>query len=307
MNCIDQWSNDDATIFNGDCCEVIKGIPDESVGLSVYSPPFSNLFIYSDSEADMGNCIDDDEFFEHYSFLIGEHLRITMPGRVSAVHCSDLPTHKGKGEHIGIKDFPGRIIQAHIDAGWIFHSRIIVWKDPVVEMQRTKALGLLHKQVLKDRTMCRVGITDMLLIFRKDGKNPHPVSGPWNPNRYHGDKLGDMETSIDVWQNYASPVWSDIRQGETLNRYISRAEKDERHICPLQLDVICRLVDWYSNPGDVVFSPFTGIGSEGFGSVKLGRRFVGIELKPEYFKRACSNVQKASEAAHCNQFEFVEA
>jgi hypothetical protein len=282
----------------GDCVEETRKLADNSIGFSVYSPPFSSLFVYSDSDADMGNSSDDDEFFEHYGYLIREKLRITKPGRLTAVHCSDLPTYKWRDGHIGIKDFSGQIIAEHLKHGWVYHSRVTIWKDPVVEMQRTKANGLLHKQFVKNTAACRVGIPDYLLIFRKwDGIDD---CEPVTQNRERGDYIGsdeptDLSTnySIDLWQRYASPVWNDIRQGRVLNYRIAKTSKDEKHICPLQLDVIARSIDLWSNPGDTVFSPFAGIGSEGYEAIKMGRKFVGIELKPEYHKIAVDNLKEA--------------
>jgi DNA modification methylase len=282
----------------GDCVEETRKLPDDSIGFSVYSPPFSSLFVYSDSDADMGNSSDDDEFFEHYGYFIREKLRITKPGRLTAVHCSDLPTYKWRDGHIGIKDFSGQIIAEHLKHGWVYHSRVTIWKDPVVEMQRTKANGLLHKQFVKNTAACRVGIPDYLLIFRKwdNIDDCEPVT----QNRIRGDYIGEDEPtdlstnySIDLWQRYASPVWNDIRQGRVLNYRIARSAKDEKHICPLQLDVIGRSIDLWSNPGDTVFSPFAGIGSEGYEAVKMGRKFIGIELKPEYHKIAVDNLKEA--------------
>jgi hypothetical protein len=293
MNCIDQYHGDGFSLYNGDSCEVIKGIPDNSVGLSVFSPPFSSLFVYSESESDMGNCISDDEFFAHYKFLLPELLRVTIPGRLCAVHCSDLPAHMCKEGWIGLKDFSGDLIRAHTECGWIYHSRVTIWKDPVVEMQRTKSLGLLHKQVCKDSTRSRQGIPDTLLVFRKDG-GEQPVAGELDPSQYAGEApRGPMKTSIDVWQNYASPVWFDIRQGNTLNVRVARSDKDERHICPLQLDLIDRCIQLWSNPGDVVFSPFGGIGSEPYSAILRDRFGLAIELKPQYYQTAIKNCESA--------------
>lgn len=275
IECLDSSSGENWVAYNGDCCSVTAQLPDDSVGFSIYSPPFQNIFVYSDSEADMGNCTSDDEFNRHYSFLIREKLRITKPGRLTAVHCSDLPSSKWKDGVIGLKDFPGDIVRLHQDAGWIFHSRFCVWRDPVVEMTRTKALGLLYKQLKKDSTRSRMGMADYVLVFRKPGDNADPVEH--KPENF----------PVSQWQKWASPVWMDINQTNTLNVRMAKDNADERHLCPLQLDLIERAVTMWSNPGDVVLSPFMGIGSEGVTALKLKRKFIGVELKPSYFKHAC--------------------
>lgn len=265
-------------LYHGDCVEVIKDIPDESIGLSIFSPPFAELYTYSDDIADMGNSKDYKEFFTAFSFLIKDLYRITEQGRNSCVHCMDLPIQKGKEGFIGLRDFSNMIREAYEKEGFIYHSRITIWKDPVVEMQRTKALGLLHKQVKKDSTMSRVGLPDYVLVFRKDGERENPVK---------------CNIPVNVWQKYASPVWHDINYSNTLNLIGCREEKDEKHICPLQLDTIDRLVTLYSNPGDIVFTPFMGIGSEVYQSVLRNRKAIRIELKESYYKAAVRNCQKA--------------
>lgn len=293
MKCIQQHSENGWAVYQGDCVEVITGVPDESVGFSIYSPPFASLYVYSNSDRDMGNCKDNAEFFEHYKFLIGEILRATKPGRLSSVHCMNLPTRKARHGFIGIEDFRGAIIKAHQDAGWIYHSEVVIWKDPVTAMQRTKALGLLHKQIVKDSCMSRQGIPDYVCTFRKPGENPDPVSGELG--KWVGDDTFQSQgrLSIDLWQRYASPVWTDINQSRTLQKTSAREHKDERHICPLQLDVIERCLLLWSNPGDVILSPFMGIGSEGFVSVQSSRKFIGIELKASYYKQAVANLKNA--------------
>jgi len=293
MKCQDQEHTDRFTAYRGDCVEVAKAVPDESVGFSIYSPPFASLYTYSNSERDMGNCRSNSEFFEHYSFLIGEVLRATKPGRLSSVHCMNLPTSKSRDGFIGLSDFRGAIIRAHEEAGWIYHSEVCIWKDPVVSMQRTKALGLLHKQIVKDSCMSRQGIPDYVCTFRKSGENPEPVSGELG--KWVGDDSFRSEgrLSIDLWQKYASPIWMDINPSRTLQKGSAREAKDERHICPLQLDVIERCMMLWSNPGDVVLSPFMGIGSEGFVAMEMGRKFIGIELKESYFKQATANLARA--------------
>jgi DNA modification methylase len=282
----------------GDCVTRIKELPDNSIGFSIYSPPFSSLYTYSNSDHDMGNSKDDAEFFQHYEYLIAEQFRTMMPGRCVSVHCMNLPTSKERDGYIGIRDFRGDIIRAFQRAGFIYHSEVCIWKDPVVAMQRTKALGLLHKQLKKDSCMSRQGVPDYLVTFRKPGTNADPVSGELA--HFAGDADTFQNTgniSIDIWQRYASPVWMDINPSRTLQKESAREEKDERHVHPLQLDVIERALQLWSKQGDTVFSPFMGIGSEGWMAVQLGRKFIGIELKESYWKQACANIESASKKA----------
>lgn len=295
-------SGDSWHLYNGDCCEVIRDIPDDSIGFSVFSPPFASLYVYSDIINDMGNCESDEEFFQHFGFLIEQLYRVIKPGRLCSVHCMNMPstiTHDG---YIGIRDFRGDIIRAFQSYGWIYHSEVCIWKDPVTAMQRTKALGLLHKQVVKDSSMSRQGIPDYVCTFRKPGKNPDPIAGEFD--HFAGEsfeRTGNL--SIDIWQRYASPVWMDIDQSNTLNARAARHESDTRHICPLQLDVIHRCLQLWSKEGDVVLSPFAGIGSEGYESIKLDRKFIGIELKESYFEEAAKNLRRIEkEKAKSNLF-----
>lgn len=274
MKIYDQHITDNVAMYHGDCVHVMAGLPSNSVGFSVYSPPFGDLFVYSDSVADMGNVSDDDGFFEQYRFVAAELMRTLKPGRLCAVHCTDLPTRKFRDGVIGIKRFSDAIADCHEEQGFIFHCRVTVWRDPVVEMQRTKALGLLYKQIQKDSSMSRMGLSDYVMVFRKPGDNPEPIG-----HRPH-------DFPVDMWQQWASPVWMDIKQGNVLNVRMARDQNDERHLCPLQLDLIERAITLWSNPGDTVLSPFMGIGSEGYSAVKLGRRFVGAELKESYFRQA---------------------
>jgi DNA modification methylase len=270
------------SLYHGDSVEIIKGLPSNSLHFTIFSPPFSSLYTYSNSERDMGNCRDDKQFFKHFGeFLVPELLRVTMPGRLLSFHCMNLPTSKQTHGVIGIRDFRGDLIRVFTNAGWIFHSEVCIWKDPVTAMQRTKALGLLHKQIKKDSCMSRQGIPDYLVTMRKPGDNPERVS--------HTDET----FPVNVWQQYASPVWMDINPSDTLQRESAREHNDERHICPLQLQVIQRALELWSNSNDVVFSPFAGIGSEGYQSIKMGRKFVGVELKESYFKQACLNLKAA--------------
>jgi superfamily II DNA or RNA helicase len=298
------------TMWHGDCVQVSEKIEADTIHFSVFSPPFSNLYIYSDSIADMGNSVDNEEFLHQMSFLIRQIYRITINGRLCAIHCKDLPAYKGRDGAAGLIDFPGMLIKAFEQERWQYHSRVTIWKDPVTEMQRTKNHGLLHKQLCKDSAASRQGMADYMLVFRKwDGDEfPAPVHGEskevrFDPkeHEYIGENgpegvRSDRDYSIQVWQRYASPVWFDIRQQRVLQgKKHATSEEDERHICPLQLDVIERSIQLWSNKGDVVFSPFGGIGSEGYCAVKMGRKFVGIELKDSYWKMACDNLNRAGE------------
>ena len=273
-------SNEWYNIKRGDCVQLIKDVKSESVGFSVFSPPFAELYTYSSHVEDMGNSKDYNEFLTQFGFLIKELYRVLMQGRNVAVHCMDLPIQKGKEGYIGLRDFSGMILRAFEDAGFIYASRVTIWKDPVIEMQRTKALGLLHKQVKKDSTMSRVGIPDYVMIFRKDGERNNPVT--------------NKDIPVDLWQKYASPVWMDIDYGNTLQGYRDgRDDNDEKHICPLQLDTIERLIHLYSNKGDTVLTPFMGIGSEVYQAVKMDRVGIGFELKESYFDLAKKNLKSA--------------
>lgn len=290
---IEQVTGDGWTAIHGDCVEAVRELPANSVGFSIFSPPFSHLFIYSDSERDMGNCANDAEFLEQYRFLVRELYRVTKPGRLCAVHCSDLPKTKASTGTVALYDLPGDIRSVHETEGWTYHSRITVWKDPVVEMTRTKALGLLHKQLLKDSTRSRVGMPDYVLVFRKTPADEKEA-----------DRVGHDATEfpVSLWQKWASPVWMDIDQTNVLNVRIARSDKDEKHLCPLQLDLIERAIRLWSNPGDVVLSPFLGVGSEGYVALKAGRKFVGVELKAEYFDQAVRNLKESADIGATDLF-----
>jgi hypothetical protein len=293
--CIKQVTGKGWAAYNGDCVELVKTLPDESIGFSVFSPPFDSLFTYSNSDRDMGNC-KGDEFIRHFGYLVDELFRVMKPGRNVSFHCMNLPTSKVRDGFIGLRDFRGELIRCFQDRGFIFHSEVCIWKDPVTAMQRTKALGLLHKQVKKDSCMSRQGIPDYLVTMRKPGENQNPVAGEFS--WFAGDEKTFKHTgnlSIDIWQRYASPVWTDIKQSNTLQHRSARETADERHICPLQLDVIERAMQLWSNPGDTVLSPFMGIASEGHVSLKLGRKFVGFELNESYFNQAVKNLAIAEE------------
>lgn len=269
-----QEKNEYFDIQLGDCVQLIKNVPDESIGFSIFSPPFSELYVYSDELEDMGNSKNYEEFMIAFNFLVKELNRVVWSGRNVAVHCMDLPIQKGKEGYIGLRDFSGLILQSFINAGFIYHSRVTIWKDPVVEMQRTKALGLLHKQVKKDSSMSRVGIPDYLMVFRKPGEHVHPVKCTIN---------------VDTWQKWASPVWMDINYTKTLNGTQARDERDEKHIAPLQLETIERAIGLWSNEGDTVLTPFMGIGSEVYQAIKMNRKGIGFELKESYFNQAVKN------------------
>lgn len=289
----------------GDCVEMSRQIPDESIHFSVFSPPFASLYTYSASDRDMGNSKDEEEFAEHFKFLVKELYRVLMPGRLVSFHCMNLPTSKTHHGYIGLKDFRGELIRMFESEGFIYHSEVVIWKDPVTAMQRTKAIGLLHKQLCKDSCMSRQGVPDYLVTMRKPGINPEPVEGELN--HFEGEEGTFQSTgrlSIDIWQRYASPVWMDINPSDTLQARSARDEKDERHICPLQLQVIHRALQLWTNPGDLVFSPFAGIGSEGYESIRLGRRFVGIELKPSYFHQAVKNLRGIEKQVKTEEFNF---
>ena len=305
-------------LHNSDCIEGMYAMPGESVDCAVFSPPFGDLFVYSDSERDLGNAGEGQAFVKQYQFFAEALTRVMKPGRIVCVHCTDLPTRKGKHGFIGLQDFSGDLIKAHTDAGLIYHGRTTIWKDPVVEMQRTKALGLLYKQIRKDSSMNRVGMPDYMLFFRAPGDNPDriehaapgdtaaalPIARKWLAEMHrHGlasetpsdavlvEMIKHVEFDVYEWQRLASPVWMNIQQGNVLNRM--KAAGDERHVCPLQLDVIENCLRLYSKPGDVVMDPFNGIGSTGYQSVKMGRRYLGFELKAEYADQAGINLADA--------------
>jgi superfamily II DNA or RNA helicase len=280
-------------LYMGDCVESIRQLDSDSIHYSIFSPPFASLYTYSNSDRDMGNSRTEQEFFDHFGFLAAELHRVMMPGRLISFHCMNLPSSKERDGFIGVKDFRGDMLRIFQSAGFVFHSEVCIWKDPVTAMQRTKAIGLLHKQIRKDSALSRQGIPDYLVTVRKLGDNTEPVAGPFtefageNPPAKTGDQIKD---SINIWQRYASPVWMDINPSDTLQYRSARANDDERHICPLQLEVIRRGLQLWSNPGDLVLSPFAGIGSEGHVSLEMGRRFVGFELKPSYFNCAVKNL-----------------
>jgi len=299
---ISQVIKDKYSIYHGDSIEVIKGLPNDSIHYSIFSPPFSSLFTYSASERDLGNSNEDDFYF-HFDYLIPQLYRILKPGRCISIHCSDIPAMKERDGYIGLKDFPGEILNAFQKYGFIYHSKHIIWKDPLIEATRTKALGLMHKQIVKDSAICRAGLPDYIITVRKPGENKERISHPNGFEQFFGENEPKNAKNKDqmknkyshyVWQKYASPVWMDINQTNTLNVKQARDKDDERHICPLQLDVINRCLELWSNPDEIILSPFMGIGSEGYCSVHLGRKFIGIELKDSYFKVSKKNLKSAA-------------
>lgn len=330
IKAVEQVVTSGYAIYQGDSCDLIRAIPGESIHYGVHSPPFEGLYKFSNYDRDISNN-EGAGFWEHYAFLITELFRVTMPGRLHSVHCMQLPTSKTKHGFIGIRDFRGEIVRAYQDAGWIFHSEVCIWKDPVVAQQRTKSLRLLHKQIVKDASMSGQGLADYVVTFRKPGENMEPVKGTlerfvgaddaldlsraaysvyaaqhraeWGSDPWPYDKW----VSVLIWQRYASPVWSDINQTRTLQYRGGRDEKDEQHISPLQLDVIERCIDLWTMPGDVVLTPFLGIGSEVYAAVEMGRRGVGFELKPSYFRQAIRNMDELARKSADDLLRTVEA
>lgn len=317
MSIIDQASGNGWHLWNGDCVIVAKSLPDASVGYSIYSPPFISLYTFSDDPRDMSNCRTDAEFWAHYRYLVAECYRITKPGRLVSIHCMNLPTSKLRDGFIGLRDFRGDIIRAHQEAGFYYHSEVCIRKDPVSAMQRTKAIGLLHKQICKDSSLSRMAVPDYIITMRKPGENAERVAGAFDA--YYGSEAapneplpsrswdedsekmvpciavpGETRYSIAVWQRYAEPVWMDIAQSDVLSRKEAREQQDEAHIAPLQLTPIRRCIDLWSNPGDTVFSPFAGIGSELYVALQMGRRAIGTELKPSYYRQALQNCERAA-------------
>jgi hypothetical protein len=299
---INQASGEAWTLFHGDCIDVVRGLPEGSLHFTIYSPPFQSLYTFSDDPRDLSNCADDETFWTHYRFLIAETYRATMPGRLVSIHCMQLPTSKLRDGFIGLRDFRGQIIKAHEDAGFIYHSEVCIRKDPVAAMQRTKSIGLLHKQVCKDSALSRMAVADYIVTMRKPGDNPEPIAGAFNAY-YGSDSLPAEDPghaaahvassySVQVWQRYAEPVWMDINQSDVLSYRDGRAVEDERHISPLQLTPIRRCLQLWSLPGEVVFSPFAGIGSELYCAVEMGRKGLGAELKESYFDQATANLRE---------------
>lgn len=302
MAVIDQCITEQYAIYQGDCCEVLTGIPDDSIHLSIYSPPFGGLYNYSSSEHDLSNCRSYDEFFEHYEFVVREIARVTMPGRITAVHCMDVPRSGEKG----LIDFPGDIVKLHERLGFYYIARHAVWKEPLAVRLRTMTKGLAHKQIVDDSSLCDVASADYLLLFRKKGKNPIPISHPTGLQSYAGERAMPAELlpykgwtgkqtenrySHWIWRQYASAFWDDVRIDRVLPYKESKEPDDEKHVHPLQLDVIERVVVLRSNEGETVLTPFMGVGSEVYGAVINGRKGIGIELKASYYKQAVRNLE----------------
>lgn len=307
MAVIDQHVVANCAIYNADCVEVMNMLPEKSIGYSIFSPPYSNLYAYSNSDRDIGNCRSDDEFFEHFNYVIDGLLRITMPGRNVSVDCMNLPAMKSRDGYIGLKDFRGALISAFIKRGFIYHSEHVIWKDPLIEATRTKAIGLMHKQLCKDSALVRAGLPQYLLTFRAPGENKSPISHEQGLTEFIGeDPPEEGNLSHNRWRRLASPVWMDIRSTRTLNYRGGRDDEDERHICPMALDIIERGLQLWSNPGDVVFDPFTGIGSTAHCALIAGRKFVGSELKPSYFKMAINNLPKLRTLVNEQTLEIFE-
>ena len=301
MAIINQVLKKNYAIYNGDCIEVMKSMPDGKVDLALFSPPFADLYCYSDSPMDLGNCKNYDEFFVHFGFVVEQLARVIKSGRNCCVHCMDIPAMKERDGFIGIKDFSGDIIRLFQKHGFIFHSRHTIWKDPLIEATRTKAIGLMHKQLQKDSIRSRAGLPDYLLTFRNAGENQIPVVHPDGLTSYCGSNdpskgFSGIKKSHNIWRAYASPVWMDVRQTKTLNARAAREADDEKHLCPLQMDTIERAIVLWSNPGDVVFTPFMGVGSEVYGAVLNGRKGVGAELKTAYFNQAVRNLSELDNA-----------
>lgn len=311
LKAINQVITEDYAIYEGDSCELMHGIPSDKVGFSIHSPPFEGLYKFSNSDRDVSNS-EGDAFYNHYGFIIDQLFRITMPGRLASVHVMQLPTSITRNGFIGMRDFRGEVVREFQKRGWYYHSEVCIWKDPVIAQQRTKSIRLLHKQMEKDSTISGQALADYILTFRKPGKNEEPVHGKLEYYIGEGNAPEPIESkmkrqsreeaerwySIEVWQRYASPVWMDINQTRTLQYRGGRDEKDEQHISPLQLDVIERCIHLWSNPGDIVFTPFMGIGSEVYGAVEMGRKGVGIELKPSYFAQAVKNLTGVTSKKH---------
>jgi len=291
-----QEQGENWTLINGDCVEVLSGIPENSIHLSIFSPPYASLYTYSNSDRDLGNSVDDAQFYEHFDHVINGLHRVTKPGRIVAVDCMNIPAMKERDGYIGIKDFRGDLIRAFQKGGFIFHSEHCVWKDPLIEATRTKALGLMHKQLCKDSTRSRAGIPQYILAFRKDGENQERVAHINGLESFAGENAPTRGVlSHERWRRYASPVWMDINFSNTLNARAARDNEDERHVCPMALDMIERCLQLWSNPGDVILDPFAGVASTGYCAIRMGRKFVGSELKKSYFDQGCKNLHSAKQ------------
>jgi len=296
IEALDATTTDDWAMYNGDCVEVVRQLPDKSVDFQVFSPPFANVYLYSDSTRDMGNCQSEFEFMAHYRFLAKELYRTLRPGRLCAVHCKDTIRYKGAHGRAGMHDLPGDLVREMEAAGFQYHCRVTVWKDPVEEQRKTKNHGLLYKQLRKDSSFSRVGMPEYVLLFRRWADEDREVDDV-RPVGHTRETF-----PLERWQQWASPVWMDVRHTDVLNVRAARDDRDERHMCPLSLDLIQRCVRLWSNGGDVVLSPFGGVGSEGVGALRAGRRFIGVELKPSYYRQAVKNLKAESMSDQVGMF-----
>lgn len=297
MNVLNQAMGEKFAAYHGDSAEVLKGIPESSIDLSVYSPPFADLFVYSNSERDLGNSRNWPEFFSHYAFIVRELLRVTKPGRLTCVHTADIPAMKGKDGYMGLRDFPGAVIQAYEAEGWVFWGWALVGKNPQAQAIRTKSHALLFKTLSNDSTNSRPAVLDRILFFKKPGENAVPVT-----------PVESGEIDNETWIDWAGGIWTGIRETETLQYSTARDTNDEKHICPLQLDTIERCIKMYSNAGETVLTPFMGIGSEAYMALKLGRKAIGIELKDTYYQVAVRNLYNVeSENRMPSLFDFMDA
>lgn len=316
----EQTVTDRYALYNGDCVAVMRSIPDESVHLTVYSPPFAGLYQYSSDPSDMSNAIDKDEFFNHYGFAIDELARITMPGRISAVHCMDIPLSNAGCD--AMYDLPGRMIVEHEARGFVYAGRRVIWKEPLMVRNRTMMKSLHHKTFCEDSTRCSIANADYLLMFRRKGENPVPVAHETGMHTYAGERrppadtlaykgmVGDQKQnrySQWIWRQYASCMWDDIRIDRVLSFRNAKDGEDEKHVHPLQLDVIERAVMMWSNPGETVLTPFMGVGSEVCGAMMNGRRGIGIELKPSYYRQAIKNIEALQNAPAGTEDELFAA
>ena len=314
MAVTDQEVTSEYAIYNGDCIEVMQSMPDSRIGFSVYSPPFGGLYCYSSNERDLSNCTDYDQFFAHYAYVVRELNRITMPGRMTAVHVADVPSGNSGGDHL--IDFSGDVIRLHAREGWNYVARYSVWKEPLGVRNRTMRKDLAHKSIVDDSSRCSCASADYLLVFRKKGENPEPIAHPVGLMDYYGERKvpeellpfrGYSGNQIEnryshwIWRQYASAFWDDVRIGRVLPFHKSRDDDDEKHVHPLQLDVIDRALVLWSNPGDKVITPFMGVGSEVHEAVALGRLGIGVELKSSYYKQAALNIRNASKVLPTDQ------
>ena len=307
-NVLDQQIGSDWAMYNADCIPVLQSMPDASVHYSVFSPPYLSLYTYSASDRDVGNCASDDEFWKHFGFVIDELFRLVKPGRNVSVDCMNVPAMKERDGYIGIKDFRGDIIRAFVARGFVFHSEHCIRKDPLIEATRTKGIGLMHKQLVKDSAMCRAGLAQYLLTFRVPGENAEPIPHPNGIDPFIGmDEPEDGVTSHQRWRRYAEPIWTDINFQRTLNARAAREDADERHVCPMALDIIERALQLWTNPGEIVLSPFAGIGSEGYAAVDMGRRFIGVELKRSFYDQACINLASVEPNSKNKQLSLFES